>query len=301
MVIFLPLSSFSAKIILTEYGSKQPITPGRADWLSDVIRIDRSQTRFTLEEESVIGSGIQVKVPGLIAEQIKSQGLRLGIVIHRLHLENLSRHMVACAMRFPSKGLAMSALRDFYTHYGISDDDFSLESAYREYSRFRKKFFANPATNKTARVLSDSRIWQRRDNTVNHINHEGLDALCRILDTRLESSRIRRHKVLARQAYIFIYAVRGGRDIGEISRRFKVHRANVYRAIARIKSRLRQDRHFSRVLSPIIDPLFVLPAAPMDPDICTEMESGLAFPSREHASTPKTSEAAPFQTTNYVC
>lgn len=288
MVIFLPLSSFSAKIILTEYGTTQPITPGRADWLSDIIRIDRSSTRFTAEEESVIVTGLQMSVPDSLAEQIKSQGLRLGIVIHRLHIENLSRHMAACAMRFPSKGLAMAALRDFYDHYNISDDDFALESAYREYSRFRKKFLANPATNKTHRVLPESRVWQHRDNTVENINQVGLDALCRVLDTRLVNARIRRHKVLARQAYIYIYAVRGGRDIAEISRRFKVHRANVYRAIQRIRLRLKSDRVFQKAIGPLLDTSFVLPAPLSGIDICDEMDRGLAISSPEHASSLQT-------------
>lgn len=278
--MFLPLSSFSAKILATEYGGIQPIIPGRADWLSDVIRIDRTTTRFTTEEEAVVKSGLDIKVPNPLAAQIENQGLRLGVVIHRLHLENLCRHMAACAMRFPGKGYAMSSLRDFYNYYDISDDDFSLESAYREYSRFRKKFLANPATNKNRRVLPKSRVWRHRDNDVENINQVGLDALCRVLDQRLEAARIRRRDVLARHAYIYIYAVRGGRDIGEIKRRFKKHRSNVYRAIAHIRQRLKTDKRFARALMPLLDPSFVLPVPEIKADICVEKDCGLATPDR---------------------
>lgn len=273
MLIVVPLTPMSAKILATEYG-RSPITPGRADWLSDVLRIDRSSTRFTPEEEAAVSSGVLLNVSPKVASQIERQGKRLGVVIHRLHLENLSRHMAACSMRFPTKGLAMVALRDFYDYYGLSDDDFSQESAYREYSRFRKKFLANSATNSRHRVRPESRIWQQRDNQVEHINQAGLDVLCRVLDDRLRQARIRRREVLARHAYIYIYAVRGGRDIAEISRRFKKHRANVYRAISHIQGKMKSDARFARILGPILSPAFVLPAPSQATDICSDKGSG---------------------------
>ncbi len=284
MVIFLPLSSFSEKILRTEYEGFQPISPGRADWLADVIRIDRTTTRFTPEEEAVVKSGLEIKVPAQLAAQIQAQGLRLGVVIHRLHLEQLSRHMHACSLRFPGKGLAMSALRDFYAQYSLSDDDFSQESAYREYSRFRKKFLANSATNISRTVRPQSRIWQYRDNSVEAINQAALDELCRALDARLEAARIRRREILARHGYIYIYAVRGGRDIGEIKRKFKKHRANIYRALAHIRHRIKTDRKFARAILPLLDPSYVLPPPSGAPHICDEKDSGPAPANQEHAS-----------------
>lgn len=278
MTILLPLSTFSAKILSTEYAGADPIAPGRADWLSDIIRIDRSRTQFTADDEAVVQSAVQINVPDWLAQHIERQGLRIGVVVHRLHLENLSRHMAACAMRYPGKGLAMAALRDFYAHYGLSDDDFSQESAYREYSRFSKKFLAKGATNNSRRVLPQSRIWQHPDPTVERINHAELDALCQELDERLARVRIRRVTVLSRHAHMYIYAVRGGRDIASICRRFKKHRAAVYRALAHIRERMKRDRKFARALKPLLDPAFVLPTPLERADICTDKGRGLAPP-----------------------
>ena len=44
--VSLKISRFSRKIIIAEYGYAEPVVPGRADWLSDQLRIDRSDTRF---------------------------------------------------------------------------------------------------------------------------------------------------------------------------------------------------------------------------------------------------------------
>jgi hypothetical protein len=259
MTVFLPLSKFSAKILATEYGGQSPITPGRADWLSDILRINRSDTRFTPEEEAIIQSGLMIQVPPPVAQLVEAQSLRIGIVIHRLHLENLSRHMAACAIRCPGKGHATAAMRDYYQMYGLDDDDFSPESAYREYSRFSKKFLSKPATNIAADVRPKSRVWQQADTSVQRINHEQLDRICAYLDERFAEARIRRVQILSQHAHMYIYAVRGGRDVAAIARRFKRHRANVYRALAHIRHRLKNDERVAKAMRPLLNPSFVLP------------------------------------------
>jgi len=266
MTVFVPLSSLSAKILSKEYGLHQPISPSRSDWLMDILHIDRTGTRFRQEEEQVLTTGMLVNVPKPLALRVEGQGLGLGIVIHRLHLETISRHMWSCSKCYiPSSresvgnGNAMAGLRYFYDHYGLDDSDFDQGSMYREHSRFSKKFLAKSAKKIAVDVRADSRIWRRPDNAVERINHDNLDRICALLDMRLASSRLRRLTVITKHAHMYIYAVRGGRDIAAIGRRFKLHNATVYRAIANVRVRIRKDERFRAAILPLLDPMFVLP------------------------------------------
>lgn len=269
--VYLPLSSFSRKILLAEYGNAEPVTPGRADWLSDMLRIDRSDTRFAEDVTSRIASGIYLNVPPPLADRITQQGLRLGVVLHRNHIEQLTRYMLAGTMGITN---AKSAMRAFYDHYGIEDDDMDEQSVYREFSRFKRIFFrtkpAISATKSRGRVLPDSRIWQGVSATPNRISTAELAQICEHFDERLAASRIRRVERLSEQAHIYIWHVRSGRNVPVIAKHFQKHRASVYRAIAAMRRRIRRDRRFAEAILPVLDASFVLPKAAELGHLCPE-------------------------------
>ena len=158
--VYLPLSSLSRKILVAEYGA-EPIAPGRADWMSDVLRVDRRDTQFQARALELIRSGVLLSVSPALADRVTQQAERLGVVLHRLHIEMLTRIMLAAS---ESGQPAKTAMQCFYDAYDLDEDDLSQESAYREYQRFRKTFFerkqANSAKKNRAVVTPDSRIWQ---------------------------------------------------------------------------------------------------------------------------------------------
>ncbi len=267
--VYLPLSSFSRKILLTEYAGADPITPGRADWLSDMLRIDRSDTRFPESVTASIRSGVLLNVSATLADRIIHQGERIGAVIHRHHVEQLTRYMLASSMGIANAKAAMQA---FYEHYRIDDDDMSQESLYREFSRFKRTFFRNTpaktATKSQVHVPRNSQLWHGFSAHENRITNALLDDLCALLDERLAASRIRRLQRITEHAHIYLYTVRGGRTPDLVAKRFKKHRATIYRAVGYVRTRIRRDRRFAEAIMPLLDPSFVLPSQSAPAHLC---------------------------------
>lgn len=269
--VHLPISTFSRKILLTEYAGAVPITPGRADWLSDMLRIDRSDTRFPEVVTALMSEVLPINVSAKLADRILQHGPRIGAVIHRHHMEQLTRHMLASSMGIANAKAAMQA---FYDHYGIDDDDVSQESVYREFSRFKRTFFSKksviPAKKSTDRVRRNSQLWHGMSGHENRLPNAELDAICNYLDEQLAAARIRRRERLCAHAHIYLYSVRGGRSAAVIAKRFKKHPATVYRAMGYIRARIRRDRRFAQAIMPILDPSFVLPAPPPPSHLCPQ-------------------------------
>lgn len=256
MLILLPLTPLSAKIIHAEYGLAQVVSPGRADWLTDVIHINRVGARFTDTELAQVSDSLLLNVPPSVGNMIKDGGQRIGAIIHRLHLEQISRHMFACATGARN---ATAALQWYYDHYNLSDTELNTESMYREYSRFKKKLLTNSAKKSGHNVRHDSRHWQVQNKAPEQLNFDTLDRICNLLDQQLAAARIRRRKIIGLHAHIYIYSVKGNRDISTIARRFKRHPANIYRAMAHVRKRMRDDERFARAIKPILAADFVLP------------------------------------------
>lgn len=267
--VYLPLSSFSRKILLTEYGGEEPVVPGRADWLSDQLRTDRSDTKFSDRVLALMATGIRLEVPAAIADHIATQGHRLGVVIHRNHIEQLTRHMLSAVILGSE---AKRAMRAFYDLYDLDDDDLDEQSVYREYGRFSKKFFekidAKAATKSAGVVRRDSRIWQGANAQAPRVTNATLESVCAALDERLRELRIRRLKRLTKQAHVYLWYMCGRRRVEKVARTFGIHRSGVYRAIKSVRRRIRSDKAFAGAILPLTDPAFVLPAGAAQPNLC---------------------------------
>lgn len=272
--VFLPTSSFSRKILLVEYGGVEPVVPGRADWLSDQLRIDRSDTGFSTNLLATLTTGLLVEVPAHVADRISLQGTRTGAVLHRLHIEMLTRHMISSVMMGCE---AKKAMRNFYDTYGLDDDDLDEQSVYREYGRFSRNFFAKieakSGTKSHNAVRPESRIWQGVFAEKDRPSNTHINTLCEAFDTRLRACRIRRVKRLTKQAHIYIWSKRGNRRWDEIGKRFGIQRSSVYRALKSVRKRIREDKAFSRAILPLLDPAFVLPAPGTPVHLCTHTDT----------------------------
>lgn len=276
--VFLPVSTFSRKILLSEYGGAEPVVPGRADWLSDQLRIDRSDTGFSAAALSALSTGILIEAPARLADRIARDGQRIGIVIHRLHIEQLTKHMLSAALMGVE---AKRAMRTFYELYRLDDDDLDEQSVYREYGRFRSNFFrkisAKSGTKSPDDVRPESRIWQGISGESERVSNAVLAALCEILTDRLHLCRIRRLKRLTKQAHIYIWARRGRRRWDDIGKRFGCRRSSVYRALKSVRARIREDKRFARAILPLLDASFVLPAPPPAGNLCCIPPAAPAF------------------------
>lgn len=294
--VLLPTSTFSRKIILGEHGASEPVVPGRADWLSDALRIDRSDTGFSPALLATLRAGVLLDVPASLAARIARDGQRIGAVLHRNHIEILTRHMLSAAIM---GGEAKKAMRKFYELYGLDDDDLDEQSLYREYGRFSKRFFekimSKSGTKSAGVVLQKSRISQGNAPALSLISNANLDALCSVFDGRLKRCRIRYKSRLEKQSHIYLWVRRGGRKLEAITRRFGTKRSGMYRALKAVRKRIRDDKRFARAILPLLDPAFVLPAPAPALHLChTADRSTGSFPSGDqllaYAITPKERE-----------
>lgn len=290
--VHLRISPLSRKIILSESGGIEPVTPGRADWLSDCLRIDRSDTGFSPAAQAVLRTSLLLDVPPALADRITSGGDRIGMVLHRLHIEMLTRYMLSAAALGKE---AKAAMRAFYDLYDLDDDDLDEQSLYREYSRFRKTFFekitAKSGTKSPLVVQPDSRLWQGVSAASRRISNAALDALCAHLDERLRDCRIRRLARLSRQARIYIYCIRGRRSPRKVAERFGIGKSSAYRALRAVRNRMRDNKQFAAAILPLLDESFVLPAPDEAGHLCTITASSTgSFPTVVTAITPKNRE-----------
>lgn len=263
------VSPFSRKILLTEFGGAEPVRPAKADWLADVLHIDRRHTNFRQRYFDALTTTIHIDLVDAAAERLRYQGNRLGVVLHRLHIEQLSRHMVAAKLIGSE---AKEAMLIFYQHYGLDDDDFSMDSAYREYQRFQRTFFREKHTKSAKKsapvVLRFSRILQGEHVASERPTIGYLNALSEYLEQELSRQPYRSRLRMLQQAVCYIYCVRGSMKPTEVARRTKRHLANVYKAIRATRRRMKKDVAFARLVREICSESFVLPAPAAAGHLC---------------------------------
>lgn len=132
VLVSLPLSSFSKKIILADYGHA-PIQLGKGDDLLYLLCCRRPQGK-----DDPVSVRLSDRLDFLVSEQVAKcvKARTTGWVLHQMHLHRLCTHVQSVIL---AGGTAEGAIESFYQVYGLGDDDFSFESAYKRWQRFQQK------------------------------------------------------------------------------------------------------------------------------------------------------------------
>ena len=132
VLVSLPISSFSKKIILADYG-QAPIQLGKGDDLLYLLCCRRPQGK-----DDPVSVRLSDRLEFLVSEQVAKcvKARTTGWVLHQMHLHRLCTHVQSALL---SGGTAEGAIDIFYQAYGLGDDDFSYESAYKRWQRFQSK------------------------------------------------------------------------------------------------------------------------------------------------------------------
>lgn len=173
-----------------------------------------------------------------------------GILIHRLHLDQMMRHVWTCSL---GKIPATAAIKSFFDIYDLCDDDYSIESAYRSWQRFRTDFdkvFSEKSVQKAANHVRA--VGRPADSVKTKLSDTELDDMAREICTRLRFSRPNTPAYLFRQVMMHVYSTVGGRSTEYIARRFgrSIRRVNVGKR--RIEGYLAYDEGFALCFRPIL-------------------------------------------------
>lgn len=139
--ITIHVSSFSKKILETRYGT-EPFKISRSDeyyhhLTSEPLRQNKStyvKINKTLQQTATL------QVSDTLVRRLKAKGrsVYIGGHLHKVMQANMLNFVEAQVLA----GLpAQRALKNFLDHYNITEDDYSLETAYTAWKRFKSVFY----------------------------------------------------------------------------------------------------------------------------------------------------------------
>lgn len=122
----------SRAIMISEHGP-EPIALESHDFLFEVI--NSRLTTDNLRTRSELSSVIALQVNDRLAAHLSRYGLVAGLRLFKYHKHLLCRYADA-QVRVKGKGYARPAIAEYLSLYGVEEDAYSLESAYKLFQRF---------------------------------------------------------------------------------------------------------------------------------------------------------------------
>lgn len=301
-LITIPVSKFSRKIILCEYGP-EPIRVRPNNPLSDPLRTQRTSTYFEAESMEVrLDASIEIVVGKSFAAMLVDPRCNASLALQRAHLAQMLNFVWALSKAGVS---AANALRQFYDLYDLDEDDYAFDSAYRLFVRFK----SNRANNHVKKygnifppsVLPNSRIFAGFGAVQMPPDETRLGAVCAEIEAQLLELRRAKKcrplavpKTLLRQVRVFVFSTFGQRPYQILVKKFGVSKSQIYSDIQRVADFLQYDPEFSAAMRPAVlnQPH---PANPHSSNETTAARQIAAYPSRNTKfpsnTTPKNGAA----------
>jgi hypothetical protein len=136
MIIEIKVHPMSKRILEAEYGA-QPIQIGRHDLLFAYLCFSPLRDRLNYQRADVILSDkVLIEVHNNFGYHIYKQAHLIGINLFRIHKDQMCRH-AAFAVQHGKD--VRPALISWLEIYGIQEDDYGLDTAYKAWQRFRWK------------------------------------------------------------------------------------------------------------------------------------------------------------------
>jgi hypothetical protein len=254
-VLTLPLTRFSAKILLHERGSQPLRIAPRGDSLAPSL-LSASMRLVELPEHTV---SIEFDVPEAFRLHIQPRVLGCAAALHALHKEQMLRFAWAMSL---AGWEVKKALAYYMALHRVDEEDYPMENALRAWQRFnqeKKALFSK----KSVRSLALSVLKTGRDKMdgltkppelpILYAN-EKLDALFALVKPKIAAAwkNVPEHVLL--QVHIYIYAVRGGRNYKRLQERFKRSERRLRNAKRRVQGYLDTDPNFRAAMYEVFLP-----------------------------------------------
>lgn len=135
------VSSFSKKILQTRYGEIEPFKISRSDGIYHHLTAEplkQNKTTFT-KINKLLQETVKIQISDTLFRRLKAckRNVYVGEHLHKIMQEKMLEFVEAQVL----VGLpAQRALKNFLEYYNISEDDYSLETAYTAWKRFKNNF-----------------------------------------------------------------------------------------------------------------------------------------------------------------
>lgn len=143
---------------------------------------------------------------------------------------------------------ARTAIDRFYKHYDIDDTDYDFsQTAYKAWQRWKERYEETVAKTLAKRATFAEKYVLRNSQDSQAPTNAELELRCDQVAMRLFELRPDAPDYLFRQVQLFIWRTEGGRSADELAELFQIHRANVYRAVGKVKDFARHEEGFRSI------------------------------------------------------
>lgn len=132
LTVTIPCHPLSRAILISEHGD-EPVVLDSHDFLFEVI--NSRITPDDLRSKTALTRYIELHINDRLAAHLAQYGQIAGIRLFKFHKQLLCRYADA-QVRAKGKGHARPAIQEFLYLYGVDEEDYGLETAYKLYQRF---------------------------------------------------------------------------------------------------------------------------------------------------------------------
>jgi hypothetical protein len=141
--IILPVAPLSRKILLTQYG-QEPLHLGYRSLLYKQMCYNIPVTPWLERHQQVLTTTITISIHRHLWERVRQEPHQVGYHLYELHKEFMFTWVEG---KVDADHPQLYAIRDFLHYHHIEEDDFSEETAYRLWKRFKESRGTNtPST-----------------------------------------------------------------------------------------------------------------------------------------------------------
>lgn len=141
--ITLPVAPLSRKILLTKFG-QEPIHLGYRNLLYKQMCYNIPVTPWLERHQQVLTTTITIDIHRHLWERVRQKPHQVGYHLYELHKEMMFNWV---AGKVTADYPQLYAIRDFLYQYNVEEDDFSEETAYRLWKRFKESRMTNTPSN----------------------------------------------------------------------------------------------------------------------------------------------------------
>ncbi len=256
--VTIPCHPLSRAILLSEYGA-EPVVLENHDYLFEVVN-----TRITPDDlrrkKSELTAFVALAVNDRLAAHLARYGQIAGQRLFKYHKQLLCRYADA-QTRARGKGHARPSIQEFLNLYGVDEDAYGLESAYKLYQRFgweigkKNADFLGRMRRKPGAVLSEKIAVDKGPDPNADIFAEL--AVARFM-AAVQTCLKRYHRRLEKQTRAYIYVERCGHTIRSAADLLGIPPSTVHHRCSAMRQRLSRSHTFASLLADAL----ALPAAP---------------------------------------
>lgn len=250
--VTIPVHPLTRRILLSEYGA-EPLRIDASDMVFTIMSALRGERCRDSTARAMLSTTITLQLSARLARQVETHKWSAGLALLKYHKDIMNRYAHAHMM---CGRPAWGALQAFLATYGVTEDEYGLDTAYKNWQRFgwffdgkngdfriqrRRKAGVNVATLPTA----------RKNNRIT-MDAAALDALAASCLTELQTVLKDLPPRLGEWLRYYIYVEVGGHSKRTAARALRLQVHTVYRGVCHIRRRRQESATFERVLAPML-------------------------------------------------